>query len=206
MQTSTNNGQFECLWAFYPRYTTMTMTKAAFDYWWLFEGVPGGALEPSQDYMYRSDGTKQFLDVAYTGTLSAPEWVYFGDKNNARSVYVMHHEADAAPDCYNPLDGVMTVFGFGRDGSALNGYLDATKKQTFSMGFLEGTTFAQCADSINAVYKAVVVSVGSAEQAILAPPVLATARRQCDRSRLSGDILLAQCGRCNVVPSAGSDE
>jgi hypothetical protein len=172
VKTGTNNGKFECLWAFYPRYTTMTMTKAEFNYWWLFEGVPGGTLEPSQDYMYRSDGNKQFLDVMYTGTISSPEWVYFGDKSGTRSVYVMHHEADAAPDCYYTLDGVMTVFGFGRDGSALSGYLDATKKQTFSMGFLEGTSFAQCADSINAVYKPVVVTLGSAEQTVLAPPAL----------------------------------
>ena len=172
VHSATNNGKFECLWAFYPRYATMTMTKAEFDYWWLYEGVPGGTMDPSQDFMYRSDGTKQFLDVAYTGTLSSPEWVYIGDKSGSRSIYLMHHEADAKPDCYYNMNSEMTVFGFGRDGTALNGYLDATKNQTFSMGFVEGSDFTKCADSINAVYKSITVAVGSADQAVLAPPTL----------------------------------
>jgi hypothetical protein len=172
VHTATNNGQFECLWSFYPRYTTMTMTKAAFNYWWLVEGVPGGTLEPSQDFMYRSDGVKQFLDVMYTGTISSPEWVYFGDKSGTRSLYAMHHEADAAPDCYYTLDGVMTVFGFGRDGLELSGYIDATRNQTFTLGLLEGTAFAQCADSINAIYKPLSVTVGASEKALLASPSL----------------------------------
>ena len=78
IRTVTGDGKWECLWEFYPRYATMTMVKNDHGYWFLYEGTPGGTLETGVDFMYRSDGTKNFLydqwasDIAgMSGSISA---------------------------------------------------------------------------------------------------------------------------------------
>ena len=158
----TNDGQWESLWDIYPRYATMTMVKQAHAYWFLYEGTPGGVLEPGTDFMYRSNGTKTMLSESWNGDIAAEEWAYFSDPNLGRSLYVVHHENDTANDLYWPMDNNMTVFGFGRSDSPLGGQISAVA-QHFTVGMMDSTEFSQSAKTVNAAYRQLSITVGTGD-------------------------------------------
>jgi hypothetical protein len=172
------DGNWECYWEIYPRFARMTMTKAAGNYWYLYEGTPGGGTDPSTLFMYRSDGTQTYLNQSWTGDIATNEWVYFSNPNEVsggRSMFVVHNEDDTATDIYWPMypptwTGHMTVFGFGRDGSD-NALLSGVP-QHFTMGLMDGTQFAQCSKLVYGSYKPMTVSAGSPEQQLTAPQAL----------------------------------
>lgn len=136
---TSGNGQWQGMWDFYPDRCDFTMSKISsnYKYWVLYEGVPGGAMDPT-DFWYASiDRQRHLIKEPFRGDLPAPEWFAFGDRVTPRMLYVLHHEDDEFPDNYvrRPY---MTVLGFGRRDK--DKYLNSA--QTFSIGFVESTNYS----------------------------------------------------------------
>jgi hypothetical protein len=177
----TDDGKYECYWEIYPRFARMTMTKADSNYWFLYEGTPGGGTDNTTLFMYKSDGTKYFLTEDWNGDIATDEWVYFSDPNEVaggRSIFVAHAEDDGATDTYWPMypssgwPGHMTVFGFGRDRPGDHRLITAVP-QHFTMGLMDGTQFAQNSKIIYGTYKPLTVAAGTAEQSVQVPAPVA---------------------------------
>jgi len=60
--------------------------------------------------------------------------------HHEQAVFLKHHQDDAYPDRFYPMEKKMTVFGFGRKG--MEKCLDRVP-QSFSIGFLETTNHAE---------------------------------------------------------------
>ncbi len=174
------DGYFECRWDIYPEYARLTMVHTDSAYWILYEGTPGGELEPSVDFVVRSDGRQTPASDMWVEDIPTEEWVYFADPNVDRSLYLFHEEDDQIIDQYYametvgpPLDGKMTVFGFGRQSHYM--YLYDTP-QHFVYGLVDGTTYAPTAAMIRSSGGDVASSIGAPEQqsvpqaALLLPP------------------------------------
>ena len=136
IKSTSKDDRWSCTWDIYPTYATLTVTKADSNYWFLYEGTPGGSFSQEDDYFVTSDGQRHAAsEHLKEQVLPAPEWVYFGDKNVKRTLFLLHHEADEAVDQYYPMDG-MTVWGFGRNYQCCEKYLRATPNR-FTIGFIE---------------------------------------------------------------------
>lgn len=159
--SQSNDGKWACRWEIYPRYAKLTVLKNDHAYWFLYEGTPGGALNPATDHCVRSNGTRTPLSQSWTGDIPSPEWLYFEDGTVHRSLFLVHHEDDGAVDSYWPMEGNMTVFGFGRDG--LNKHLTSVPRR-FTIGFAEDRTFGGVSAAINNAYRdlATATTVGAA--------------------------------------------
>ncbi|MCL7413723.1 MAG: DUF1349 domain-containing protein, partial [ANME-2 cluster archaeon] len=157
------DGKWESLWDFYPGYATMTMVKAGGKYWWLYDGTPGGILEPDKDFIVRPDNSKTLLSQSWDNDLTTQEWAYFSDPTAGRSFFVSHHEDDTITDSYRQMDGKMTVFGFGRTASSKTGLLTSAS-QKFTMGLMDGTEFSQSAKTVYSAYKDLSITKGTIEQ------------------------------------------
>jgi len=147
---TSDNGQWEGQWDFYPNRCDFTMRKVSegFKYWVQYEGVPGGAMDES-DYWYASaDNKKHLINTPFIGDLPAPEWFAFGDEKSSRMFYVLHHEDDEFPDTYASRP-YMTVLGFGRNNK--DKYL--TTPQTFSIGFVESTQYSDIEQEIKKIIR-----------------------------------------------------
>ena len=155
----TVDGLWEVVWEIYPRRATMTLLTSNAPYWFLYEGTPGGALEPASDFSVRSDGTITAASTSWGGDLTTDEWVYFADPGVGRSLYLAHHEDDAAHDSYVPLDGLMTVFGFGREG-----LVSSLQQQPahFTIGLVDSVAFNMLSPVIEGVVVPVVVGSSGA--------------------------------------------
>ena len=159
IRSESNDGKMVCRWDIFPHYARMTLLKMRTPYWFLYEGTPGGKLDEANDYCVRSSGEHTSLAQKWDGPLPDPEWLYFGAGNTDRVLYLVHHEADQAIDSYWPMEGNMTVFGFGRLG--LNKYMERVPAQ-FTIGFAERGDFAAASGVIEAAYRDLDVRVGEA--------------------------------------------
>ncbi|MBM1105774.1 hypothetical protein JQC67_06480 [Aurantibacter crassamenti] len=139
---TSENGEWQGQWDFYPARCDFTMTKisAGYNYWVQYEGVPNGEMD-STDYWYASIDTKKHpIEEPFVGDLPAPEWMAFGDQNSSRVLYMLHHEDDELPDNYVSRPD-MTVLGFGRqNGEKTTKHLNMV--QTFSIGFIESSDYS----------------------------------------------------------------
>ena len=167
------DGKWESLWDFYPGYATMTMVKAATSYFFLYEGTPGGVMEPDKDFMVRPDNTKTLLSETWTNDLAAQEWAYFSDPAVDKSLFAAHHEDDQLEDTYWPFNkNVLTVFGFGRKDNPAAGLLSSVP-QHYTIGLLNGTGFSENAMKIYSAYKDLGISKGAIEQYdSVMPPII----------------------------------
>jgi len=152
--------QWACRWEFLPRWARMTVEKAGHPYWFLYEGTPGGSLDPETDYVVRSPGVRTPASQAWEGALPAPQWAYFGDAALGRVLAFMQHDADAAVDSYRPMEGRMTVFGFGR--KSLNKYIERTPAR-FTVAFVEDTAQETVVRALEALLREPEAAVGKAE-------------------------------------------
>ncbi len=101
----------------------MTLTKIGQEkYWFLYEGTPGGKLEPESDFVVRPGNRKTMLNENWVDHVP---WVYFGARESRSSLFLIDHQRDLAPESYvswpyakdgTPDKAEMTVFGFGRPG------------------------------------------------------------------------------------------
>ncbi len=174
IKSVSNDGEWESIWDIYPKYAEMTMTKAnsSYGYWMLYEGTPGGTLEPNIDFMVKSNGIKNLLSNSWSGDIVNNEWVYFSDPNignGGESLFVTHREDDTLNDFYKILElpigaDPITVFGFGRVESPQVLGLLSYVPQHFAIGLIEGTDYAQNSIIINSAYKDYVITKNSVEQ------------------------------------------
>lgn len=145
ISSESKDGKWACAWDVFPGHATLTVLRKDHPYWFLYEGTPGGKLDPETDYVVRSNGERTPAGTRWTGDLPAPEWLYFGDGALQRVLFLSHHEDDGAVDSYWPMEGNMTVFGFGRDG--LRKHLDAVP-QRFTIGFSEEPGHAEVSKAV----------------------------------------------------------
>jgi len=162
LKTSALANTWSATWAFYDDHVSMTVEQIDHAYWFLYEGAPGGLLETSYDFVTRSDGTQTLLGESWDQDLVGEEWVYFGDPDAQRSLFLASHEDDAIADSYRTLSSEMTVFGFGRSG---NSRLLNSAPKTFSLGLIESIEFDVTARRIRSIMQDLGVTVGSIQEA-----------------------------------------
>ena len=168
-RSTTNDNLWETVWEVFPGYARMTVVDADHDYWFLYEGTPGGHLDMNDDLVVRPSGSVTPVSQSWTGDLAGDEWVYFVDPALNRSLFLANHEDDTAVDSYAPLNNAMTVFGFGRDG--ISPLLSTTPAQ-FTIGLTDQTDFDTTARTISDAYQPLVVTVSSAQNQTTAGVVL----------------------------------
>lgn len=171
-RSTADNGQWQVLWTVYPAYATMVVEKAAGTYWFLYEGTPGGKLDVTKDFVVRSDkaGVSTLAAVQWEEELAGEDWVYFGDPDLNRSLFMAHLENDATATSYrpqhtNPINelGAMTVFGFGRLLTPLSGSLSGSQRH-LTFGLLDGTDFSANQNAIRSAVKPLLTTLGFAEK------------------------------------------
>ena len=111
------DGLWEVEWEVYPTHAVATVLAASSNYWFLYEGTPGGTVDPASDFWSQSSGATGVLDDSFDVDLAAPEWMQFGDPVADRSLFVINHTDDSATDSYKTLSNAMTVFGLDDPGS-----------------------------------------------------------------------------------------
>lgn len=147
---TSNNGQWEGQWDFYPERLDFTMSKVSsgYKYWVQYEGVPNGQMDETDFWYASADNKSHPINEPFLGDLPSPEWIAFGDIEKSRVLYLLHHEDDEQPDNYVSRP-YMTVFGFGR--SNKEKYLDTP--QTFSIGFVESSEYEQIEKAVKKVLR-----------------------------------------------------
>ncbi len=136
---TSGNGQWTGQWDFYPTRLDFSITRVSpgYEYWVQYEGVPGGEMDRTDFWYSSADDQRHLIDEVSERDLPAPEWFAFGDQDNSRMLYLLHHEDDDHPDDYVSRPD-MTVLGFGRRNK--DKFLNTP--QTFSIGFVETTSYA----------------------------------------------------------------
>ena len=145
--SQSGDDKWACRWDIFPTFARLTVTKAAGPYWFLYEGTPGGKLDLDNDFCIRSPNVRTKASESWITTLPDPEWVAFGDGKIKRVLYMVHCQPDKAEDSYWPMQGNMTVFGFGRKN--LEKYMTAVPNQFViglapESGFVEAMRSACC--------------------------------------------------------------
>lgn len=186
-ESTSIDGEWTARWEIFPTYAQMTILDIpdGDNYWFLYEGTPGGNLEFSgaeQDVVVRSDGEPninagdswaeedQELGSAPEAT---GEWAYFNDSATDRLFFVAHDQDDSQPDSYrhqfnnNATDptqaddedgGAMTVMGFGRKTTTgVTRHLTALNA-VFTIGFGESQDPADAKSTIFNATQDVIVS------------------------------------------------
>lgn len=125
IESKTRDGKSACRWDFYPDHATFTLLKIALPtYWFLYEGTPGGELDPEEDFVIRPGGEKTTLDEPWSEVVP---WVCFGAQESPAGFLCINHQEPepGQTDSYvswpfEPEEDdtyqEMTVFGFGRKG------------------------------------------------------------------------------------------
>jgi hypothetical protein len=119
IHSETKDGAAACDWDFFPTHATMTLMKIPGNYWFLYEGTPGGALDTAGDFVIRPHGHRTPLSRPWVEAVS---WVAFGAKESPQYLLLVNHQHDGADASYAPWPytpgpeplSLMTVFGFGR--------------------------------------------------------------------------------------------
>ena len=151
-----NGGAWVVRWDIFADYARMTVLKVgAANYWFLYEGVPGGALQLANDRLTRSNGDSIPASGTWTTDISGDEWVFVTDSNLGRSLYLAHHQEDTKVDGYYADGSDMTVFGFGRSGNSRS--LNGLPRQ-FTFGFVDATGINGVRPAVEGAYKPLVVT------------------------------------------------
>jgi hypothetical protein len=159
-RSTTVDGAWTAEWSVAPEFARMTLLEADSDYWFLYEGTPGGVLEPGIDIVTRSNGTTTSAATSWSMDLSGDEWVAFGDPGVGRSLYVANHQDDTARDSYRAMNGEMTVFGFGRDN--LTSRLDHVPGR-YTVGLVDAIAYSAVSPAIAEVTAPVIVRTTAPE-------------------------------------------
>jgi len=154
IESETRDGKSACTWDFYADHATFTLARIDQPtHWFLYEGTPGGHLDPAQDFVIRPDGRRTTLDEPWSQTV---RWVCFGAAETPVGFVCVNHQ-DPEPgetDSYvswpfrKEEDGSfqdMTVFGFGRKGhKELVEHVPDLKRRPsrYSIGFIDRADFA----------------------------------------------------------------
>lgn len=121
IHSETLRGDAACDWDFFADHATFTLTKIPGDnYWFVYEGTPGGTLDAAEDFVVRPGGRQTPLTEPWKEVVP---WVAFGAKESPYRLLLINHQTGSPVDSYvswpykaapdEPLNQ-MTVFGFGR--------------------------------------------------------------------------------------------
>jgi hypothetical protein len=154
LRSESRSGEYVVVWDFFPRHARLTIEKAGQPYWFLYEGTPGGKLDVDSDYVVTADGRKRPVAESWTGDLPGPEWLYFGDANLRRVLFLVNHQDDDANDQFYQMQGNMTVFGFGRQHRCCGRYMTAAPAR-FTVGLADSTGFAEISGVVDSAWRAV---------------------------------------------------
>ncbi|MBL9212710.1 MAG: hypothetical protein JNL92_19770 [Opitutaceae bacterium] len=122
LRSETRLGDAACEWDFFPTHATMTLLKIPGNYWFIYEGTPGGALDPTSDFVLRPHGHRTPLSRPWQESVP---WVIFGAAESPHGLLLVNHQSDSGDASYAPWpytpsvrepQPLMTVFGFGRPG------------------------------------------------------------------------------------------
>jgi hypothetical protein len=84
--------------------------------------------------------------------------VYFGDGTLKRALFLVNHQDDDANDQFWPMEGNMTVFGFGRQYRCCGRYMTAAPAQ-FTVGLLEDSGFERVRAAVESAWRPVNVRI-----------------------------------------------
>ena len=161
IRSRSQDDAWACEWSIDPDCARLTVLKAARPYWLLYEGTPGGILDEQGDFMWLSDGRRIPASERWQQSLPEPGWIAFGAANSPRALWLLRHEPDGATDSYWPMEGQMTVFGFGRSG--LHKSLTRAPAQ-FSVGLAESNDFNTLGQVITSASMAPQIQQGPVEK------------------------------------------
>ena len=154
-------------WRFYPNHVEATMLSNTANFWFLYEGVPGGSIG-IEDKLTLSDGTTLGLADSWSGNLNGPDWAFFSDGSLSRSLFLYDRSSEEVGHSYRPYpenatDNVeMTVFGFGRPLKQLAPEFSVSPAY-FTLGFVDDTSYSQVDEAIQAVSTGFSAMVDAAE-------------------------------------------
>jgi len=122
LESRADGGNWAVRWEISAAFARLTVLKAPKQYWFLYEGTPGGEMDEAADTCTLSDGKARPLSERWDTRLASPRWVYFRDARTGRIIYFIHHADDGKADSFWPMNESdrrepalgMTVFGFGR--------------------------------------------------------------------------------------------
>jgi hypothetical protein len=147
IRTRSKSGRWEWNWTFTRdgAILEVTATDSARNYWFLYEGTPGGAFAPAKQFWGNSvDGYR--TDTPPTGSEETAhgiwDWAYFGHRDVDRCLAVIQLTPDELSDSFSYMGngpegirspGGMVVFGLGRVGAEplMRGH------NRFFIGFIE---------------------------------------------------------------------
>ncbi|MFT4586894.1 MAG: hypothetical protein ACI9VS_000245 [Candidatus Binatia bacterium] len=126
IRTTSKSGKWAWTWTFTESTARFRMEKEDPEHawWFLYEGTVGGRFKPDQQYWGTNlGGPKSRVFASKNQHFANWRWAYFGDRNSARVLFVLQHQADELSDTIWHLasgsrgdesaDG-MIVFGMGR--------------------------------------------------------------------------------------------
>ncbi len=161
------NGKWEFLYVFYPKYAELQIVKMpenSRNYWFLYEGVPGGSFLPEKTYWGTNNGLKTSKPDYFKGEEEYGDWqwVFFGNEDQEGSLFFVQKGKDNVKDVFgflgnsdsgiNSKDG-MVVFGFGR-GEEATPLISRTN--IFYFGFyhkkIDDKTFKRFSNYINKTF------------------------------------------------------
>jgi len=140
VESRAKGDDWACRWHLYPDHAELSVLKVAHPYWLLYEGTPWGELDEARDFCLVSDGRRRALAERWDEVLPTPKWIAFGKEGVGRVLWLHSHAPEHAErrDSYWPMEGNMTVFGFGRLG--LEKYLEHVPAR-FTVGLCESDSF-----------------------------------------------------------------
>ena len=147
--TATTDGVWRLRWSIYPDRATLSVLQkdATRNFWFLYEGTPGGQVDLTTDFTLRPDGTRTPLGTAWSTVLPAAGWIGVEDSVLGRSLLLVQHEADTATDSSYVMETGdaagenMTVISFGRAGEEPVPLIGATPR-TFTLSLRDTAQFS----------------------------------------------------------------
>ena len=147
IKTLSKSGKWEWIWTFYMNYAELSFNKIEdrHNYWFLYEGIPGGKFDPQYQYWGTDQGGPLVTIPDYYMGNAVYEnwrWIYFGENSIPRVFFCIQVIPDNLIDTFSYLgsteNGViapegMVVFGFGRMKNAQP--LLNNENQRFIIGF-----------------------------------------------------------------------
>jgi len=116
LKCTSDSGSWRLVYDFYPTHVTITVNAAPMPYGMAYRGVPGGALDDGDRFVF-ADGVGQGALLSSVTDLPGPaEWAYVTDTELSRSLLMIQHGDDDLTDRYQVKDNDSSLFSFG-DGS-----------------------------------------------------------------------------------------
>lgn len=157
IQSRSNDGQWECLWEVSSRYAVLTMLKSAHDYWFQYEGTPGGHTSAT-NYLVCSDGSRVSATLkGFSEPIGGEKWFYVGDPSTRKALFFAACQADTVSDRWYRMEGPrdapegMVIAAFGR-GAGVECKLKGTPR-SFVVGILDDSDFKPAAAAITSAVK-----------------------------------------------------